>query len=146
MSASNTMETAVLKLYLQNVSHALVGDATGLVGSGTAGSLYISLHTSDPGETGDQTTNEAAYGAYARQAVARSTAGWDVTNDTGSNHSNVTFPTVTSTTGTITHFGIGTALSGAGSLLFSAALNTSLPFVVGTIPQFAAGGLTVTAA
>ncbi len=28
--------------------------------------LYVSLHTGDPGEAGDQTTSEAAYTSYAR--------------------------------------------------------------------------------
>ena len=59
MSATNAFETDLLKLIFQNVALANVGDASGLQPSSTAGSLYISLHTGDPGETGDQTTSEA---------------------------------------------------------------------------------------
>lgn len=55
-----------------NTDFANIGDAGGLQNSATAGSLYISLHTSDPGEAGSQTTNEANYTSYARVAVARS--------------------------------------------------------------------------
>lgn len=40
---------------------------------------YVSLHTGDPGEAGDQTTNEATYAGYARVAVARDSGGWTVT-------------------------------------------------------------------
>lgn len=56
-SAANNF---LLNLF-NNTTWANVGDATGIVGSGTAGSLYLSLHTSDPGESGDQSTNEISY-------------------------------------------------------------------------------------
>jgi len=42
-------------------------------------SIYVSLHTADPGVGGAQTTNEATYGAYARLAIARSGAGGGTT-------------------------------------------------------------------
>ena len=58
---ANAAATDLLKLLLNNTTWANIGDATGLVGSGTAGSLYLSLHTSSPAESGDQTTNEIAY-------------------------------------------------------------------------------------
>src|SRR6185437_5022900 len=44
------------------------------------GNWYISLHTNDPTTTGGQNTNEVSYTGYARVAVARTTAGWTVTN------------------------------------------------------------------
>lgn len=50
-----------LKLLLNNTTWAGVGDATGLVGSTSAGNVYLSLHTSSPGETGNQSTNEISY-------------------------------------------------------------------------------------
>ena len=78
MSKSNSWENALLLLMFNNSNVANVGDATGLRGSTVAGSLYISLHTADPGEAGDQTTNEIAYTGYARVAVARSGAAWTV--------------------------------------------------------------------
>ena len=61
MSKANTFETDFLELYFNNTTHAAVGDATGIVGSTVAGSLFVSLHTSDPGEAGNQSTNEASY-------------------------------------------------------------------------------------
>lgn len=68
----------ILNLLFVNSNAANIGDATGLRGSSTAGSLYVSLHTADPGATGDQTTNEASYTSYARVAVARTSGGWTV--------------------------------------------------------------------
>lgn len=145
MSASNAMETNVLLLYFNNTAHALVGDASGLQPSGTAGSLYVSLHTADPGEAGDQTTNETSYTDYARVAVARSGAGWTVSGDEATNAAVIQFPTCGATGATITHFGIGVAGSSTGQLLFSGALSASLAVSSGIQPEFAIGELSVTA-
>lgn len=146
MSKSNSLESSILSHIFANANIASIGDATGLRSSSTAGSLYISLHTADPGEAGDQTTNETAYSGYARIAVVRSASGWTVTNDTVVNAAAITFAAVGSGSGTITHFGIGTDSSGAGVLLYKGALTSSLPYVAGTVPQFAAGALSVTEA
>jgi hypothetical protein len=100
-----------------------VGDATGLRGSSAAGSLYFSLHTADPGEAGTQTTSEAAYTSYARVAVARSGSGFTVTANAVATAADVSFPPGTGGSGTATHFGIGTAASGAGVLLYKGAIS-----------------------
>ncbi len=76
MSKSDQWESDLLKLVFQNIAATKIGDAAGLLPSAGAGSLYVSLHTANPGETGLQTTSEAAYGGYARQAVVRSSGGW----------------------------------------------------------------------
>lgn len=64
-AASDGMTTAaanaLLLLLLNNTDWANIGDAGGLQNSAAAGSLYLSLHTSSPGEGGDQTTNEISY-------------------------------------------------------------------------------------
>lgn len=75
---SNSWILDILNLVFNNANAANIGDSTGLRGSSTAGSLYVSLHTADPGAGGNQTTNEAAYTSYARVAVARSSAGWTI--------------------------------------------------------------------
>ena len=144
MSATNAFETALLNLYFLNTDHANIGDAGGLQNSATAGSFYISLHTADPGEAGDQTTSETAYTNYARVAVARSGAGWSVSTNTASNAAAVNFPTCGATGATITHFGVGTASTGAGNLLFSGALTASLAVSNGITPSFGIGDLDVT--
>ncbi len=58
---ANAAATAFLTLFFNNTAWANVGDATGLRSSSTAGSLYLSLHTSSPAESGTQSTNEIAY-------------------------------------------------------------------------------------
>src|SRR5574343_67232 len=146
MSLTNAAETAILQLLFENANWGNIGDATGLRGSSTAGSWYVSLHTADPGEAGSQTTNEATYTSYARVAVARSTAGWTVTNDTVANDAAINFPACTGGSNTITHFGIGTDSSGAGNLIISGALTANLAVSRGITPSFAISALTATAA
>lgn len=144
MSMTNAAEANLLNLLFVNVDWANIGDAAGLQNSATAGSFYVSLHTADPGEAGDQSTSEVAYTSYARVAVARSAGGWTLTAQTISNTALVQFPTATGGTATATYFGIGTDSAGAGNLLMSGALTSSLSISNGIQPQFAAGALTVT--
>lgn len=144
MSATNSFETALMQHIYQNADIALIGDATGLGGATTAGSLYVSLHTADPGEAGAQKTTEAAYTGYARAAVVRSAVGWTVAGNSVSNAAAVAFGPCTAGTSTITHFGVGTASSGAGSLLFKGALGASIVATTTSkaTQSFAIGALT----
>ena len=141
MSKSNTWENELLLLVFNNTTAALIGDATGIVGSGVAGSLYVSLHTGDPGEAGTQATNECAYGSYARVAVARSGAGWTVAGNAVTNAALIQFPQCTGSSETATHFAIGTAASSTGKILYKGALSASLAISSGIQPQFGAGDL-----
>ena len=80
--------------------------------------VFTSLHTADPGEAGDQTTNEATYTSYARVAVARSAGGWAVSGNNVDNVAAITFPKCTGGSNNIAFWGIGTDSSGAGKLLY----------------------------
>lgn len=144
MSASNSLETSLLQHLLQNANIANIGDATGLRGSTVAGNLYLSLHTADPGEAGDQTTNETAYTGYVRLAVIRDSSNWTVIGNLGENTNLISFPACTAGSSTVTYFGIGTAISGTGVLLVSGILNASLAISNGITPQFIANALNVT--
>jgi hypothetical protein len=144
MSATNAFETKILALYLTNADAANIGDATGLRGSSAAGVLWISLHSADPGEAGDQTTSETTYTNYARQDEARNTTQWTVTGNTGDNDNAIGFPTGGASGQTVTHFGLGSANSGAGNLDVYGALTSSLAVSSGITPSFAAGALDVT--
>lgn len=147
MSKSDVWESDLLKLIFNNTTAALIGDATGVVGSTGVGSLYVSLHTADPGETGTQATNETVYTNYVRVAVARTTGGWTVSGTAPTQVANaaaVNFAQCGATGATITYFGIGTASSGAGKLLYSGALGSSLAVSNGITPSFAIGALAVT--
>lgn len=140
-AASDTLESALAGLIFNNAAFAGIGDASGILGSAAAGSLYVSLHTADPGEAGTQSMSEAAYAGYARVAVARTAGGWTVTGGQFANAATVQFPAATGGTSTVTHVGIGTAASGAGKLLLSAALQdpASLTITTGIAPKFDAG-------
>ena len=141
MSKGNTWENDLLLLVFNNTAAALIGDASGLQPSATAGSLYVALHTGDPGEAGNQTTNECAYTSYARVAVARSGSGWTISGNAVTNAALIQFPQCTGSSETATHFGIGTASSSTGVLLYKGALSASLAISSGIQPQFGAGDL-----
>lgn len=139
MSKTDTFENALQLLIFNNSNIANIGDATGLRGSSTAGSLYVSLHTADPGETGDQTTNEITYTSYARVAVARTGGGWTVTGNSVSPTATISFPAGTGGSGTATHAGIGTSSSGAGLLMYKGALSPNIVCGNGITPQIGTG-------
>ena len=145
MSKTNAFETNFLNHIFKNVALANIGDATGLPAAATVGNLFISLHTADPGEAGDQSTSEATFTSYARVAVVRSAVGWTVSGTSQvANAALIQFLTCTGGSNTITHWGIGTALSGAGNLLYKGAFATSLAVSNNIVPEIAAGALTIT--
>lgn len=108
---------------------------------------FLSLHTSDPGETGSQTTNEISYTGYGRQTVARAT-GWNASSaGLVDNVAQLQFGLMTAGAGgTATHVGVGTASSGAGSLLARFAITVPLAVANGVNPTLAAGALDISLA
>ena len=101
----------LLKLYFNATTIANIAvNAT----SSPITSIHVSLLTADPGATGDQTTNEITYTSYARIAVVRTSGGWTITSASCSPVATITFPAGTGGSGTATHFGLGTLISGAG--------------------------------
>ena len=146
MSATNAFETSLLGLIFTNVAAANVGDAGGLQPSASAGVFYISLHTGDPGEAGDQSTSEALYTNYARASVARSSAQWTTVGNTVDNDNVITFNDCLGGAESLTDFGIGSdaALSAAGNLFMYGSLTAPLAVSNGITPSFAAGALDIT--
>ena len=135
MSKSNDSENALLLLIFNNTGIANIGDATGLRGSTVPGSLFVALHTADPGEAGTAITSETTYTGYARKAVARSGAGWVVTGASVSPAVNVDFPECTALPGgAIGFFSIVSTASGAGIILYSGTLTPAITMAVGVIP------------
>lgn len=136
MSKSNTFENDLLLLLFNNVAITDIGDAAGLRATTTAGSLYWSLHTADPGEVGTAVTSETAYTGYARLAAARSGAGFTVTGSSVSPPANVDFGECTASPGSpITHFGIVNTSSGAGKLMYKGTMTPNITMAVGVIPR-----------
>lgn len=125
----------LLDLVFTNTALALIGDASGLQPSATAGSLYASLHTADPLPTSNQTANETSYTGYGRIAVARSGAGWTRSGNFVSPVAAITFGTCTVGTPTLTHAGIGTAVSGTGKLLYSGPITPNIVVAPTVTPQ-----------
>lgn len=141
MSKGNTFENDLMKLVFNATAIANLADNAA---SAPATNLYVSLHTADPGEAGDQTTSEATYTGYARVAVARTSGGWTISTNQAQNTAVVTFGQCTAGTNTLTHFAIGTGSTGAGKVLYKGALTSSLAVSTNVIPEFAANGITVT--
>jgi len=130
MSKGNSFENSFLLLVFNNTGIANIGDATGLRGSTTAGSLYAALHSADPGEAGDQTTSELSYTGYSRQAVPRSSAGWTVSGNQVSNAALIQFGNCTAGGPVTANFvSVGVAASGASVILYRA------PIGVATAPK-----------
>lgn len=141
MSATNAFETAVLALYFNATTHDgfAENDSTS---PWTA--YYVSLHTADPGEAGSQNTSETAYIGYARISVNRNSGGFTVSGNNVSNAVEIAFGQCSASPGSnLTYFGIGTDVSGAGTLLFSGALTDPITMQVGTTPIFSIGELDV---
>lgn len=132
MSKSNTFENDWLKLIFNATAIANLADNAA---SSPLTNLYVSLHTADPGEAGNQSTNEIAYTSYARVAVARTSGGWTVTNNSVSPVANIDFPAATGGSGTVTYFGVGSASSGAGTLYYSGTVTPNISVTSGVTPR-----------
>ena len=132
MSKSNTFENDLLKLIFQATAIANIADNAG---TSPLTNLYVSLHTGDPGEAGDQTTNECAYTSYARVAVARSGSGWTVTNNSVSPAANIDFPAATGGSETATHWAVGTASSSTGKVLYKGSISPTIAISSGVTPR-----------
>lgn len=138
MAKSTTTCNNFLKLVFNAVAWPTIADnaaATPLT------NLYLSLHTADPGIGNAQTTNEIAYTNYVRIPLVRTTGGWTVATNTAANAALAQFAQCGVTGGTATHVAVGTALSGAGNVLYAGALSSPLTIANLIQPQFAVGSL-----
>lgn len=143
MSKFNAFETVLQNLSFRNI--ALPVDF--------GGTLYLALHEGDPGEAGNQSTNETAYGGYARVAVARDNTAnaFTVAGPTAANALAAIFPVCTTGPHILTHWSIGTGSSGtAGTPMYYFPIvdGTSTPISVtinpNSEPRFNAGEITIT--
>ena len=142
MSATNAVETALLNLIFKGTTWANMADNAA---ASPITSFYISLHTADPADTGDQTTSETAYTGYSRIAVTRDGTGWTVSGNAATNAAEIAFGICTASPGSnLTHAGLGTASTGAGRLFLSNPLDSAIAMQVGTVPIFSIGELEFT--
>ena len=76
MGKSNYASNGILALIFQGTTWDVLAQNA----SNPTTSLYVALHTADPGPNGLQNTNEVNYSGYSRVGVLRSSAGWSVPN------------------------------------------------------------------
>ena len=134
MSISDAFESDLLKLIFNGTAIANIADNAV---TAPLTSLFIALHTADPGEAGTQATSETIYTGYARVAVARTTGGWGVTGTNPTQAApvaNITFGAWTAGVGTLTHWSIGVAASGATKILLSGTITPSIVLGAGVVP------------
>jgi hypothetical protein len=130
MSKSNAAETDLLKLIFNAVNWANLADNTA---TSPATTLTIALHTADPGEAGNQSTNEATYTSYTRITVARTSGGWTVSGNSCSPVANMDFPQATGGSNTISYFSIGTGVS--NYMIYSGTVTPNISVVSGVVPR-----------
>ena len=122
MAKGNTYIGDILKLLFNATAIANIADNAA---SSPLTSLYMSLHTADPGAGGSQTTSETAYTNYARQAVVRTSSGFTVSGQSVTLTSAVSFPAgATTDTDVIAFWGVGTASTSTSKLLYSGPIGT----------------------
>lgn len=130
MSKSNALENSWLLLYFNGTT---IADLAENDTTSPATNITVALHTSDPGEAGIMTTNEATYTSYARVTVARTAGGWTVTGNSTSPVANIDFPTATGGSETITHFSVGSGV--ANNLGYSGTVTPNIVVSNGVTPR-----------
>jgi hypothetical protein len=143
MSLNSAFESALLSHIFQNAALANVGNAAGLPAATAAGSMFVSLHSQDPGKAAaNQSIDELDYTGYGRKPGARSAGGWTVSGGNLSNAAVITMGKNTDgATQTSTHFGLGFATSGATTLYLIG--TAALTIATNVNPSFAIGELDV---
>jgi len=124
MSLSTTHAQNILKAVYQATSYSV-------------STLYMSLHTADPGSTGASEVTDAAYVRVNVTGLFATLSGTSV-----SNSAQLLFQFMT-TGFTATHFGFWDAL--AGTWIDGFALGSSLVVPAGDRPYFNTGDLTISA-
>ena len=138
-------ETDFLDLFLTNAAFPNVGDAAGLPPSVAAGVFTLALNAADAITDASTvlTDNEVAYTGYVRPTVARSTSGWTVTTDTGSNDLLIQFGEMTAGgPDTVTDVSMG-FLTGTVMQVWGQ-VTTDLVINDGVNPQLAVSALDIT--
>lgn len=133
MSKSNDFENDFLRLIFNASAIANLADNAA---ASPLTSLFVSLHTADPGEAGTSATSEIAYTGYARIGVARTTGGWTVTANSVSPFAAIVFGAMTAGAGgTATHFAVGVASTGATKVLYKGTITPNIVVTNGVTPS-----------
>lgn len=141
MSKGDVFENDLMKLIFNSAAIANIADNAA---SGPLASLWVGLCSADPGEAGSATASEVGYTNYARVGVARTTAGWTVSNNSAMNAAAVTFPQCGATSASATYATLVAASAANAKILYSGALSAGLAITNGITPNFAASALVFT--
>ncbi len=133
-----------LQLVFTNLDWANLGDTAGPQASATAGTILLALHTASLSVGSTQATNEITVTGYARQAIARSGAGFTVSGLSAVNAALVEFGEASSGSETASEISAGNGVS--DGLLFFGALDTNVAYAAPVNPRFEIGGLDFTVA
>lgn len=132
MSLTNSFEDEVL-------AHILNGTAISSLSGVTT--FYLSLHTADPGEAGNQSTSETSYTGYARKAISREAAAIAVSGG-ATNVDQIAFGQCTDTNDeTLLYGGLGLSATGTGTLLMSGPLPAAIELQNLMTPVIEAGNI-----
>lgn len=130
-----TFANVWLKLVLQAVAIPGLADNAA---SGPITNTFLSLHTATPA-AGTQSTSEAVYTSYARQALIRSTStpGFTIATNVATLAASASFPASTGSPSETEAFaGIGKTVSGANDLYFYGSLSPTIAVTAaGVTPQ-----------
>lgn len=109
LALGDNYESQLLQLLFNGTTIPSIAQnlASGAVTTGGLANLFVALHTADPttATSASQQTNEVpttSYTLYARQSVARTSAGWTVTGTSVAPVNPIAFATVPSGTASIT--------------------------------------------
>ena len=132
------LEASILELILNGVGIPGIADDTA---TSPLANLYVSLHTSDPGTSGDQTAEEISYTGYARVAVARSAGSpaWTISGAQPSAaipNASIVFGTMSGGDGGTAQYAVvGTLSTGAGQILYKGAITPNIFVISGVAPS-----------
>jgi hypothetical protein len=133
-----TLQAELLELLLNAVPIPNIADDAA---STPATEYFVSLHTANPTNAGNQTSSEIAYTGYARVSVSRNATSpaWTITGTSpasASPNASITFGAMTAGAGgTATHAVIGTLSTGTGKIIFSGAISPTISVVNGISPS-----------
>ncbi len=129
------------RTYAQSVqAHLLRGAAAPLPPS--ARTLFVALHSENPGPSDSQATAEIP--GVARAAVARTAGAWDEDSGGLANNVMISFGKAAPHDGQprrATHWSIGTAAEGDGVAMISGKLKDPQDIVTGMVLEFSPGAL-----
>lgn len=126
MSFTNALETELLDHVFAN--NAYTSPTT----------IYVSLHTADPTDSGS-VTNEVSGVGYERQ-----TATFTVSGNAATTSAAIEYPAATANYGTVTHIGIHSASTGSGNMLAYAELSVAKTITTGDVLRIPAGDIDIT--